>query len=186
MSKFIPQKATGKFIKTLLRNPDWYAEERLSGMRTMAVLHGPHLLFSNPAIPRILIEEIVKEKAPPLELTNTRLVVLKANSAQAQQVGTVLDGVLKIDPVYVEKTRLVLFDCLQFAGENLTQFPLVRRRRYLRKAIEAWGNPFVSIVPNTTLSGESMTAMAERTSVVLKDLREPYFKPEAWVEVIKS
>lgn len=183
--KFIPQKAAGKFDKKLLKNSDWYAEERLSGIRTMTVIHGPHVMFSNRIIPRVVTEEFLKQKTPASELTNSKLVVVKPNFDQGQLVGTVLDGVLLLDPM-VAGTKLVLFDCLRFAGELISQAPLVRRRRYLRKVIEMWEHPWVEIVPNTTLTGETMGQMAERASVVLKDLSAPYYKPEAWVEVIRS
>lgn len=137
------------------------------------------------------------------------------HQAPGSLIGTVLDGEMIVDKpgarskdvtsiigskpdLAIQKQQergwlvYVVFDCLFYQGEDLRKMPLVRRRRYLRKAIDEWNNPYVRMVENTTLRGQTPEEMVldiwkrGGEGIILKDLGSEYGDEKAWVKVKKE
>ncbi len=86
--------------------------------------------------------------------------------------------------------KYVVFDCLYYNGTIVTDLPLVKRRHYMAKAVETWGNRFVALADQCR--GRDKRAYYEEVvgrggeGVVLKSLDHIYGDEKLWVKVKKS
>jgi hypothetical protein len=147
------------------------------------------------------------QRAAPVDLIGTVLdgeIIVDKPGARSKDVTSIIGSPAadsmkgkKLHPGAITKQRergwlvYVVFDIPFYKGEDLRKLPLVRRRRFLRQAIEEWGNPYVRIVPNSTLLGVKPERMVldiwareqPGEGIILKDLNSEYGDEKAWVKV---
>lgn len=183
---------------------DGHAMVRFTGRRVSEV--DGLLVEKTSSLPHLngcqyLPPEALTQKWPlqnvPTDLIGTVLdgeMIVDKPGARSKDVASILNS--KPDLAIAKQVErgwlvYVVFDCLFYKGEDLRKLPLIRRRRYLRTVLEEWANPFVRIVPNTTLLGVSPEQMLMEIwsrphpgeGIILKDLTSVYGNEKAWVKV---
>jgi hypothetical protein len=213
--QFQPPAARGDFDPGLYKNGDWYAEEKLDGDRRIAQFCDDAVRFTG----RKLSEKsgLFVEKTDNVPHLNGRPHVLPGKKIPytpfpTALAGTVLDGEMisatpgarskdvtsimgSLPDKAIDKQlergwlKYMVFDCLFYKGEDLRGQMLLRRRRYLRKVLEEWGNPYAKLVTSNTTNTETPEDLLARVlraggeGIILKDLRSTYGNEKAWVKV---
>jgi ATP-dependent DNA ligase len=82
--------------------------------------------------------------------------------------------------------RWVIFDCLAYKGKDLRAMPQMERRMYAAKAVEEWGNPYVSMAPmasqNKRAFLQEILARPFGEGIIAKHIAATYGDKKRWIK----
>jgi ATP-dependent DNA ligase len=208
--QILPPSARGKFDKSMMSSPNWFAEEKMDGDRRICQIVG----IDNPKAPwlktkaRFTGKVISKIDGKTVEKTDN--VPHLRDGAPESLTGTVLDGEM-IWPIPGARSkdiasimgslparavanqkaagiwaRFIVFDCLYYKGEDIRKQPLALRRQKAAEAVAEWENPHVVMVGGATEDLAAYLAeIWERDGegIILKRIDSLYGDEKAWVKV---
>jgi ATP-dependent DNA ligase len=205
--QFTPPGARGSFKQELMKDSNWWAEEKYDGDRRIAQFLVEGVRFTGRRVSKV--DGFLVEKTDNLPQLNGRAAgTLGFQCVPLSLLGTVLDGeIVCADPlarsrdvtsimgsapsVAIKKQqergwlRFAAFDCLFYKGTDMRGMPLHARRIALDHVMAEWNNPYAFAVPfrddKEALLEEVWSRGGE--GIILKNSSAPYGIEREWVKV---
>jgi ATP-dependent DNA ligase len=205
--QFTPPGARGSFKQELMKDSNWWAEEKYDGDRRIAQFLVEGVRFTGRRVSKV--DGFLVEKTDNLPQLNGRAAgTLGFQCVPLSLLGTVLDGeIVCADPlarsrdvtsimgsapsVAIKKQqergwlRFAAFDLLFYKGTDMREMPLHARRIALDHVMAEWANPYAFAVPfrddKQALLDEVWSRGGE--GIILKNSSAPYGIEREWVKV---